>query len=74
MNGLDSRAETEEEKTMRMMTRSELAGRNEGELAALFGAVSKKLVLTGRDTPERRNALATLENINRERLAKMCCV
>jgi hypothetical protein len=54
------------------MTRSELAGRNENELSDLFRAVSQSLARTGRDTPERRNGLASLENITRARLELMC--
>ena len=51
---------------MRLMTRSELAGRNEQELSALFQAVAGNLVRTERD---RRNGLATLENIRLARIA-----
>ena len=57
---------------MRLMTRSELVGRNENELSGLFRAVSIKLARTERDTSERRNGLATLENITRVRIAMMC--
>lgn len=57
---------------MRLMTRSELSGRNENELAELFQSVSKNLARTRRDTPDRRNGLATLENITRARLALLC--
>ena len=57
---------------MRLMTRSELAGRNERELSELFRAVSKNLARAGRETPERRNGLASLENITRARIAVMC--
>lgn len=56
---------------MFLMTRSELTGKTKLELASLFGAVSKNLVRTERGTAERRNALATLENISRERYARM---
>ncbi|MGE0278463.1 MAG: hypothetical protein AB7R40_23955 [Nitrospiraceae bacterium] len=56
---------------MRLMTNSELANKNETELASLFGAVSRKLAATRRGSPERRNSLATLENIQRERAARM---
>lgn len=56
---------------MRLMTNSELAGKNEGELAALFGTVSKKLAATRRGSPARRNSLATLENIQRARAQRM---
>ena len=57
---------------MRLMTRSELMGRNENELAELFRFVSNDLCRTERDTAERRNGLATLENIMRARIAVTC--
>lgn len=57
---------------MRLMTRSQLAGRNERELSELFRCVSENLVRTERDTPERRNALASLENITHARLDLAC--
>ena len=56
---------------MKLISAFELHRRSENELSALFGHVSKGLVLTGRGSPERRNALATLENITRERRRKM---
>ncbi len=52
---------------MRLITNSELSRRTEGELAELFCRVSKALAQTRRGSPERRDALASLENINRER-------
>ncbi len=56
---------------MRLISELELHQRSEGELAALFALVSKGLVRTERDTPERRNALASLENISRARAVRM---
>ena len=56
---------------MRLMVNYELHKRNEKELSALFGHVSKRLCTTGRGTPERRNALASLENISRVRAQKL---
>lgn len=56
---------------MRLITSHELANRSKGELAALFCSVSKKLTMTKAGTPERRNALGSLENIARARRAKM---
>ena len=50
---------------MKLITSVELSKRTEAELRALFGMVSKVLVQTERDTWERRNALASLENISR---------
>ncbi len=56
---------------MRLITSHELANRSKGELAALFYFVSKKLTITKAGTPERCNALGSLENIARARRAKM---
>lgn len=55
---------------MRLISNSELAKRSEGELSALFATVSKKLVRSEQGSPARRNALATLENINRAQAAR----
>lgn len=52
---------------MRLITRPELAQRSDNELSALFWEVSQELARTEVSTPERRNALASLENISRER-------
>lgn len=57
---------------MRLMTTSELAGKSENELADMFRCVSLDLTRTRRHTPERRNGLATLENITRARRTLMC--
>ncbi len=56
---------------MKLICTHELHRRTENELSVLFGQVSKGLVLTQRGTPERRNALATLENIARARRQRM---
>jgi hypothetical protein len=48
---------------MRLMTIFYLATRNESELRVLFREVSGALVRTDRGSAERRNALASLENI-----------
>ena len=56
---------------MRLMVNYELLKRNEKELSALFGHVSKGLAMTKHNTPERRNALASLENISRVRAQKL---
>ena len=50
---------------MKLITSVELSKRTETELRGLFAMVSKDLIQTKRDTWERRNALASLENINR---------
>jgi hypothetical protein len=54
---------------MRLISALELEGRSEKELSALFQRVSKGLVCTKRGSPARRNALGSLENINRARCA-----
>ena len=56
---------------MKLILNHELQQRSESELAALFCAVSEALVRTGRGSPERRNALGSLENISRARVARM---
>ena len=56
---------------MKLITTHELNRRSLNELSALFAQVSRGLVSTQRGTPERRNALATLENIARARRVKM---
>jgi hypothetical protein len=43
-------------------------------LSTLFRAVSEKLVRSERGSPERRNALASLENISLARAARMTAV
>ena len=56
---------------MKLISAYELHRRSANELSALFRQVSSGLVLTQRGSPERRNALATLENIARARRAQM---
>lgn len=56
---------------MKLISNLELHARNELELSTMFCAVSKGLVRTKRDSPERRNALASLENISRARAQRM---
>ena len=52
---------------MRLISTFELHRRSVSELSDLFAQVSKGLALTNYGTPERRNALGTLENIARAR-------
>jgi hypothetical protein len=52
---------------MRLISNMELHRLTEKELSSLFHKVSQALVTTKRETPERRNALASLENIARAR-------
>ena len=56
---------------MKLILNCELHKRSESELSALFCTVSKGLVRTKRGSPERRNALASLENISRARVSRM---
>jgi hypothetical protein len=55
---------------MKLISNFELQGRGDNELSAMFCRVSKKLTTTDRDTPERRNALGSLENISRARVLR----
>jgi hypothetical protein len=56
---------------MRLISALELHQQSESELSALFRTVSKGLILTERGSPERKNALASLENISLARAALM---
>ena len=56
---------------MKLISNFELAHRNTSELSALFRHVSQGLARTTRHSPERRNALATLENISRAQALRM---
>ncbi len=51
---------------MRLITRSELASRSDGELAVLFGVAAKALAWTKLGSPERDRVIASLQNISRE--------
>jgi hypothetical protein len=56
---------------MKLICAFELHRRSAKELSALFAQVSKGLLLTQPGTSERRNALATLENIARARSERL---
>jgi hypothetical protein len=56
---------------MKLISNFELQTRNEKELSAMFCNVSKGLARTTRNSPERRNALASLENISRARAQRL---
>jgi hypothetical protein len=56
---------TKKEKIMRLITANELATMNETQLRVLFRQVSEYLNRSAAGSAERRNALATLENITR---------
>lgn len=49
----------------KVITQSELHSRSESELSALFRKVSQELTGTTPGSTERRNTLASLENIQR---------
>ncbi len=49
----------------RLLTIAELQQRTDSELGALFRQASQALARTKAGTPERRNGLASLENIQR---------
>lgn len=52
---------------MKLISTHELNKYSDSELSALFHSVWIALVRTHRGSPERRNALASLENISRAR-------
>ena len=51
---------------MKLITRFELASKNTSELHVLYREVFNALVRSEQDTAERRNCLASLENIQNE--------
>jgi hypothetical protein len=69
--GSDERGLNQKEENMKLISNHELDQRSESELSALFRAVSEELVRTRRGSPERRNALASLENISQARAERM---
>ncbi len=58
---------------MKLITAFELETRNEFELRVLFRDVSDALARSDRHSPERRIALASLENIERALCARTGC-
>jgi hypothetical protein len=56
---------------MKLISNMELHTRSDDELTALFSSVSARLTQTVRDTPERRNALASLDNIDHARAKRL---
>lgn len=71
MKGPDEWGPEQKEEEMKLISSHELLERSESELSALFHAVSEGLVRTERESPERRNALASLENISLARAARL---
>lgn len=54
----------------RLITRFELAALGDAELHALYRDLFNALARSNRETPERRNALASLENLESEITAR----
>ena len=67
IKGSERRGLEQKEEKLKLISNYELQKQSDSELAALFTAVSQGLVQTGRGSHERRNALASLENISRAR-------
>ncbi len=51
---------------MKLITQFELASKSKTELHSLYRETFNELVKSDKNSPERRNALASLENIQRE--------
>ena len=66
MKGRDRRGLQNQEVKMKLITRFELATKNESELNALLREAFNELAKSKRHSHERRNALASIENIQRE--------
>ncbi len=58
---------------MRLITRFEMATKNENELHSLLREAFNELSRSEPDTHQRRNALASLENIQREIGSRAFC-
>jgi len=59
---------------MRLITKFELAAKNKTELHALYREVFNELAKSKPDTHQRRNALASLENIQNEIIERTLCL
>lgn len=59
---------------MRLVTRFEMAAKNESELHGLLRNAFNELARSEPDTHERRNALASLENIQNEIASRALCL
>jgi hypothetical protein len=64
-------ASKKQEVTMKLITRFELAAKNENELYGLHKKAFNELAKSRPKTLERVNALASLENIERELSSRM---
>ena len=58
---------------MKLITRFELTEKNDSELYSLLREAFNKLARSEPDSHERRNALASLENIQREISSRALC-
>jgi hypothetical protein len=56
---------------MKLILNHELQQHDDGTLATLFLQVSRELARTARHSPERWNALMSLENISHARMQRM---
>ena len=72
--GRDGRGLQEQEVTMKLVTRFELAAKNENELHALLRNAFNALAGSDADTYQRRNALASIENIQNELASRAPCL
>jgi hypothetical protein len=64
MKGSDERGRNTRRKTSNLFQTTNCSSGAESELSILFRKVSEVLACTSRGSPERRNALASLENIS----------
>ena len=58
---------------MKLVTRFELASRSTRELQALIRDLFNELANSAPESAERRNALASLENVQAELACRPCC-
>lgn len=58
---------------MKLVTKFELAAKNENELHALLREAFNELARSEPDTYQRRNALASIENIQSELASRAPC-
>jgi hypothetical protein len=58
---------------MKLITRFELASKSTSELHVLYREVFNALVRSERERAERRNCLASLENIQNELASRALC-
>lgn len=58
---------------MKLVTKFELAAKNKNELCALLREAFNELARSEPDTHQRRNALASIENIQSELASRALC-